>query len=114
MTTTGLIMTMAVMPIVVALTVGLGGVWLTGDVRVVGLVELAAAIVGAGLEGTSTGERGFDVGFLMGPIRNDTQPRQERLVKRKLDSVRGGLCDAQPEHVRWRFSEHALHYKSAI
>ena len=66
MTTTGLIMTMAVMPIVVALTVGLGGVWLTGDVRVVGLVELAAAIVGAGLVGYSTGERGFDVGFLMG------------------------------------------------
>ena len=61
MTTTGLIMAMAVMPIVVALTVGLGGAWLTGDVRVVGLVGLAAAIVGAGLVGYFNCERGFDV-----------------------------------------------------
>jgi uncharacterized membrane protein len=51
MTNTRLIVIMAVMPIVVALTVGLGGVWLTGDVRLVGLVGLAAAIVGAGLVG---------------------------------------------------------------
>ena len=51
MTNTRLILTMAVMPIVVALTVGVGGVWLTGDVRVFGLVGLAAAIVGAGLVG---------------------------------------------------------------
>jgi hypothetical protein len=50
-TNTGLIMTMAVMPIVVALTVGLGGVWLIGDVRVVGLAGMAAAVVGAGLVG---------------------------------------------------------------
>jgi uncharacterized membrane protein len=46
-----LIMTMAVMPIVVASTVGVGGVWLTGDLRVFGLVGLVAAIVGAGLLG---------------------------------------------------------------
>jgi hypothetical protein len=42
---------MAVMPVVTALTVGIGGVWLTGEVRVFGLVLLAAAIVGVGLVG---------------------------------------------------------------
>ncbi len=51
MTNTRLVVTMAVMPIVVALTVGLGRVWLTGDVRLVNSVGLAAAIVGAGLVG---------------------------------------------------------------
>jgi hypothetical protein len=50
-TNTRLIVTMAVMPVVTALTVGIGGVWLTGEVRVFGLVLLAAAIVGAGLVG---------------------------------------------------------------
>jgi uncharacterized membrane protein len=50
-TNTRLIVTMAVMPMVIALTAGVGGVWLTGDVRVFGLVGLAAAIVGAGLVG---------------------------------------------------------------
>jgi hypothetical protein len=42
---------MAVMPVVTALTVGIGGVWLTGEVRVFGLVLLATAIVGVGLVG---------------------------------------------------------------
>jgi hypothetical protein len=50
-TNTRLIVTMAVMPVMTALTVGIGGVWLTGEVRVFGLVLLAAAIVGAGLVG---------------------------------------------------------------
>jgi hypothetical protein len=50
-TNTRLIVTMAVMPVVTALTVGIGGVWLTGEVRVFGLVLLAAAIVGVGLVG---------------------------------------------------------------
>ena len=48
MRNTRLIVTMAVMPVVIALTAGIGGVWLTGDVRAFGLVLLAAAI-GAGL-----------------------------------------------------------------
>ena len=51
MTNTRLIVTMAVMPIVIASTVGIGGVWLTGDLRVFPLVGLVAAIVGAGLLG---------------------------------------------------------------
>jgi hypothetical protein len=51
MTDKGLILTMAVMPIFTALTVGVGGVWLTGDVRVFGLVGLIAAIFGAALVG---------------------------------------------------------------
>ena len=50
-TNTRLIVTIAVIPVVTAFTVGIGGVWLTGDVRVFGLVLLAAAIVGAGLVG---------------------------------------------------------------
>lgn len=51
MTDRNLIVIMAVMPILTALAVGTGGVWLTGDLRVFGLVGLAAAIVGAGLVG---------------------------------------------------------------
>jgi hypothetical protein len=50
-TNTRLIVAMAVMPVVTALTAGIGGVWLTGEVRVFGLVLLAAAIVGAALVG---------------------------------------------------------------
>jgi hypothetical protein len=42
---------MAVFPIVTALTVGIAGLWLTGDPRVVGLVGLGAAILGATLVG---------------------------------------------------------------
>ena len=49
MTNQGLVLTLAVMPILTASTVGIGGVWLTGDLRVFGLVWLIAAIVGAGL-----------------------------------------------------------------
>ena len=59
MTNQGLVLTLAVMPILTASTVGIGGVWLTGDLRVFGLVWLIAAIVGAGLVGTSAGARGF-------------------------------------------------------
>jgi uncharacterized membrane protein len=51
MTNSRLILTMAVMPILTALTVGMAGVWLTGDLRVIGLVGLIAAILGAGLVG---------------------------------------------------------------
>jgi hypothetical protein len=46
-----LILIMAVIPIMTALTVGIAGVWLTGDPRVFGLVGLGAAIVGAALVG---------------------------------------------------------------
>jgi hypothetical protein len=28
---------------------------------------------------------------------NGTPPKQERFVKRMLDSVRGGMCDVQPD-----------------
>lgn len=49
MTNRKVIVIMAVMPFFTALTVGIGGVWLTGDLRVFGLVGLAAAIAGAGL-----------------------------------------------------------------
>ena len=51
MTNGKLILIMVVMPFLTALIVGGGGVWLTGDFRVFGLVGLAAAIVGAGLMG---------------------------------------------------------------
>lgn len=51
MTGRKLIVNMAVMLIIAALTVGTGGVWLTGDLRMFGLVGLAAATVGAGLVG---------------------------------------------------------------
>lgn len=54
MTDRKLIVIMAVMPILTALTLGIGGAWLTGDARVLGLVGLAAAIVGAGLVGFFT------------------------------------------------------------
>lgn len=50
MTSTRLLVILAVMPIVAALTV-IGGVWLMGDLRTFGLVGLAAAIIGAGLVG---------------------------------------------------------------
>jgi hypothetical protein len=50
-TPTGLIMTMVAMPILTALTLGIAGVWLTGDLRVMPLVGLAATIVGAALVG---------------------------------------------------------------
>jgi hypothetical protein len=46
-----LILIMGVIPIMTALTVGIAGVWLTGDPRVFGLVGLGAAIVGAALVG---------------------------------------------------------------
>jgi hypothetical protein len=50
-TNTKLIVMMAVIPIVTALTMGIAGVWLRGDPRVFGLVGLGAAIVGAALVG---------------------------------------------------------------
>jgi hypothetical protein len=42
-----LIWILAVSPIVTALTVGIAGAWLTGDLRVIGLAGLGAAIIGA-------------------------------------------------------------------
>jgi hypothetical protein len=51
MTNTKLVAIMGVISIVTALTVGIAGVWLTGDPRVFGLVGLGAAIVGAALVG---------------------------------------------------------------
>jgi hypothetical protein len=50
MTNKGLILTMAVMPILAASTAGIGGVWLTGGLKMFGLLWLAA-IVGVGLVG---------------------------------------------------------------
>ena len=48
MTNKGLILTMAAMPILAVSTAGIGGVWLTGGLKMFGLLWLAA-IVGAGL-----------------------------------------------------------------
>ena len=50
MTNKGLIFTMALMPILAASTAGIGGVWLTGGLKMFGLLWLAA-IVGVGLLG---------------------------------------------------------------
>ena len=52
MTNAKLILIMGVSPILTALTVGIAGAWLTGDLRVIGLVGLGAAIIGAGLVGS--------------------------------------------------------------
>jgi hypothetical protein len=49
-TYTRLLVIMAVMPVVAALAV-IGGVWLTGDLRMVGLVGLATAIIGTAFVG---------------------------------------------------------------
>lgn len=51
MTNGTLILLLAVGPFAAAVMIGGGLAWLTGDLRVVGLVGLAAAIVGAGLTG---------------------------------------------------------------
>jgi hypothetical protein len=45
----GLIVTMVVMPILAAFTIGIAGVWLTGKLLVLPLVGLAATIVGGAL-----------------------------------------------------------------
>jgi len=46
---TGLIVTMVAMPILIAFTLGIAGVWLTGELLVLPLVGLSAAIVGGAL-----------------------------------------------------------------
>jgi hypothetical protein len=51
MTNSRLILFLAVGPFAAAVIIGGVLAWLTGDLRVVGLVGLAAAIVGAGLTG---------------------------------------------------------------
>lgn len=51
MTNGKLILIMAVMPFLTALTLGSAAVWLTGDLRLFGLVGLVAAIVGGALVG---------------------------------------------------------------
>ena len=45
----GLILTMVAMPILIAFTLGIAGVWLTGELLVLPLVGLAATIVGGAL-----------------------------------------------------------------
>ena len=45
----GLIVTMVAMPILIAFTLGIAGVWLTGELLVLPLVGLSAAIVGGAL-----------------------------------------------------------------
>ena len=42
---------MALMPLVAALAVGLGAVWVTGDASVFGVVGIIAAMIGTGLIG---------------------------------------------------------------
>ncbi len=44
-----LIVTMVAMPILIAFTLGIAGVWLTGELLVLPLVGLSAAIVGGAL-----------------------------------------------------------------
>ena len=51
MTNGQLFLIMVVMPFFTALTVGVGTAWLTGDVRMFGVVGLIAAIVGGALMG---------------------------------------------------------------
>ena len=51
MTTRGGIVTMALMPFVAALAIGLGAVSVTGDASVFGVVGIVAAIIGTGLVG---------------------------------------------------------------
>jgi hypothetical protein len=46
-----LVLFLAAGPLAAAVVIGGGLAWLAGDLRVVGLVGLAAAIVGAGLTG---------------------------------------------------------------
>ena len=46
MTNRKLFLLMVAMPFLTALTLGVGAAWLSGDVRMFGLVGLAAAIVG--------------------------------------------------------------------
>lgn len=45
----GLVVTMVAMPILTAFTLGIVGVWLTGELLVLPLVGLAATIVGGAL-----------------------------------------------------------------
>ena len=77
MTNKGLILTMAVMPILAVSTAGIGGVWLTGGLKMFGLLWLAA-IVGAGLVGISAGARGCCARSWMTP-RMSGVPRREGL-----------------------------------
>ena len=51
MTNRKLFLLMVAMPFLTALTLGVGAAWLSGDVRMFGLVGLAAAIVGGALMG---------------------------------------------------------------
>ena len=51
MTTRRWIVTMALMPFVAALAIGLGAVWVTGDASVFGVVGIIAAMIGTGLVG---------------------------------------------------------------
>ena len=51
MTNGKLILLLAAGPVATAVIIGGGGVWLTGDYRVVGLMGLVAASVGAALTG---------------------------------------------------------------
>jgi hypothetical protein len=46
---TGLIVTMVVMPVLAAFTLGIAGVWLTGELLVLPLVGLAALLAGGAL-----------------------------------------------------------------
>jgi hypothetical protein len=51
MTSRKLFVIMVVMPFLTALTLGGAAAWLSGDVRMIGLFGLVAAIVGGGLMG---------------------------------------------------------------
>ena len=51
MTNRGLKMTNALMPFIAGLAVGIGGMWLTGNARLFGVVGLIAATIGVGLVG---------------------------------------------------------------
>ena len=73
MTTRRWIVTMALMPFVAALAVGLGAVWVTGDASVFGVVGIIAAMIGTGLVGYfGLGERSFEVGI---PSATDDERR---------------------------------------
>ena len=51
MTSRKLFVIMVAMPFLTALTLGAGAAWLSGDIRMIGVVGLAAAIVGGALMG---------------------------------------------------------------
>ena len=51
MTNRRLKMTNALMPFIAGLAVGIGGMWLTGNARLFGVMGLIAATIGVGLVG---------------------------------------------------------------